>query len=91
MVANRGIGGYLQWMKVGKRSYAGSHANLLGQHGRLADEQLGTGKLVRRMIADKSSMLADPSFLDADLISHDDLMQIFLIADPSYLIESLTI
>lgn len=43
------------------------------------------------MKADKSSVLADPSFLDAELIGHDNLMHIFVIAAPSYPVASLTI
>ncbi|MGZ8426719.1 MAG: hypothetical protein ACXWYD_17360 [Candidatus Binatia bacterium] len=69
----------------------GPHADLLGQRGGLANKRIRARKLIGRLITDESSVLADPSFRYAEFIGDDELMQIFLIADPSYLIASLTI
>ena len=65
VVADGSIGGYLKRVKVRERADARPHANLLGKHRGFANKKLGARKLIRRVIADKSSVLTDPSFLQA--------------------------
>ncbi len=62
MVAHGAVGRDLQRVEERQRADAGPHADLLGQCGRLADEEIGRGKLVRPLVRQEGAMLADPGF-----------------------------
>ena len=91
VIALRGVGRDLQRMKIGQRANTRAHLDALGQRRGFADERIRRRQLIGRVIADENPVLADPGFVDAQLVGEDDLVQIFLIARLGDLIAPLAV
>ena len=78
-------------MEERHRADAGPHPDLLGQRRRLADQQVGAGKLVRRLERQEGAVLADPGFRHAEPIGDDDLMQVLVVADLGHLVVAVAV
>src|SRR5262249_44522331 len=91
MVADRRVGRKLQRMEERHRPDARSHPDLLGERRRLADHEIGARQRIRRLPGQERAVLANPGFRHAEPVSHDDLLEVLVVAELGDLVVAIAV
>src|SRR5262249_41261174 len=78
---DRRVGRELQRMEERHRPDAGPHPDLFRERCRLADHEIGAGKLIGRLPGQEGAVLADPCLGHAEPVGDDDLLEVLVIAE----------